>query len=415
MKRSGILILVLLAFALVLPVAAFADTSVRVTLSSNDVWVGDDHQANLKIDVLNTGTEPVTVTGYTVNGQTEAADITVNAGAVYRFNVKTTLDFGGESQKSVISNVSVTGLGTVSSNAMVLYQKTSVPVAFSVDPQSVVVDSGETVAYTIVFKNTGAYEYTDVTISMDGVVIVPAFSCAAGETKTFSTSKTYTQPSEHIFSYTFDYLEADGSTKTSGGSERVLISVYAKQPTGTLLAGAEFLPGVLTAMADENSGYDLRLYLKNHSDTVLSSVHVYDQNGTDYGGWSTIGIGKTAGMTVTLTPVEETIYTFTAYGTDANGEIRMIPADAVLIAVGSLPDDFGIIEPAADASAENTEPVTIAEASSNKKIYIVLGVIVGAIILSLLVIIMISSGRKTIVRKNPKKKSRKSKSGRNIF
>ena len=202
-----------------------------------------------------------------------------------------------------------------------------------------------------------------------------------------------------------------------GGSERALISVYKSQPTGSILPGAELLPSVLTAMADEDSGYELRLYLKNNSDTILTSVHVYDQNGTDYGGWSKIGIGKTAGMTVALTPVEETTYIFTAYGEDANGDMRMMTADAVLIAVGSLPDSFGTIdntETVADV-VESSEPVTIAEASTNKTVYLVLGVVVGAIVLSLLVIILISSGRKTIVKTKPKKKSSKGKSGRNII
>ena len=414
MKKIYLMVIALL-LVISLPVLAQADSSVRVTLSSNDVWVAEGEQASLKIDVLNNSTDAITVTGYTLNGLTESVDITINAGSVYRFNIKADIDFGTDIQKSIISSVTVDGLGTVSSNATVLYKKTSVPAVLTIDPLSTVVDSGETVAFAIDFTNNSAYDYTDVTIAVDGATIVPAFSCAAGETQSFSYSHAYSEASEHIFSYTFNYLETDGSTKTSGGSERATVSVYASQPTGTALDGAELVPGVLTAMADEDTGYDLRLYLKNNSSTALSAVHVYDQNGTDYGGWSKIGIGQTAGMTLSLTPVEETTYIFTAYGQDTNGEMRMMTADAVLIAVGTLPDGFGEVVTIDDTAtaAANTEPITIAEASTNKKVYVILGVIVGAILLSLLVIILLASGRKTIVRTKTKKK--KGKSGRNIF
>ncbi|MEX1308138.1 MAG: hypothetical protein AB1Z19_06410 [Eubacteriales bacterium] len=416
MKRINFIIIAFL-LVLCLPILVNADTSVRVTLSSNDIWVAEGEQASLKIDVLNTGTDPITISGYTLNGVTETTDITINGGSVHRFNLKTDIDFGTDIQKSVISSVTINELGTVSSNATVLYKKTSVPATLIIDPLSTVVNGGETVEYTIAFTNNSAYDYTDISIAMDKTTIVPAFSCAPGETQTFTYSRPYTKASEHIFSYTFSYLETDGSTKTSGGSERATVSVYASQPTGELLEGAELLPSVLTAMADEDTGYDLRLYLKNNSTTVLTSVHVYDQNGTDYGGWSKIGLGQTAGMTISLTPVEETTYVFTAYGEDANGDMRMMTADAVLIAVGSVPDGFGEVDTSGTVvnTTQDTEPITIAKASNSKKVYVVLGIIVGGIVLSLLVIVLLASGRKNIVRTKTRKKSSKGKGGRNIF
>ncbi len=145
MKRFFLLTIILGVLALAVPVLGYADSSVRVTLTSSDVWVGDGEQANLKIDVLNTGTEAVTVTGYTVNGQTDTTSTVVNSGAAYRFYVKSAISFGGESEKSIISSVTIDGLGTVSSNAMVLYKKTSVPAVLTIDPLSTVVDRGDKV------------------------------------------------------------------------------------------------------------------------------------------------------------------------------------------------------------------------------------------------------------------------------
>ncbi len=416
MKRFFLLTLLIVVLALALPVLGYCETSVRVTLTSNDVWVGNGEQANLKIDVLNTGTESITITGYTINGQTETTSTVVEAGAVYRFYVKATIDFGTTTQKSIISSVNIDSIGTVSSNAAVLYRATSVPAVLTIDPLSTVVKSGDKVEYTITFKNTSAYDYSNVSIDLDGAEIVTAFACAADEEKTFSYSKTYTQASEHVFSYAFDYLESDGSTQTSGGSERATVSIYLKQPSGTLLAGAELVPGVLTAMVEEGGAYSLKLFLKNKSDTALSTVHVYDQNGTDYGGWSKIGVGQTAGMTVSLSPVEETTYIFTAYGEDASGEMRMIKADAVLLAVGHLPGGFGQAGSGntAVATPKASEPISIAKASTSKKIYVTLGIVIGAIVLVLLLIVAAANGRKTIVRKGTRKKS-SGRTGRNFF
>ena len=216
MKRFNQIVIIAILLILALPLFGQADSSARVTLSCSDVWVGDDEQASLKIDVFNQGADPITVTSYTVNGQNTAESVTIDSGSTHRFNIKTTIDFGEQTQKSIISSMEIDGLGTVYSNAIVLYRKSSVPAELTVDPLSSVVDSGETVDYTITFTNNSAYDYTDVTISLDDKAIVTAFTCAAGESQAFSYSKTYTQPSEHIFSFTFDYMETDGSTRTSG-------------------------------------------------------------------------------------------------------------------------------------------------------------------------------------------------------
>lgn len=404
--KKQILLLTAVLVLLVLPVVANAAPDVRASLTINDVFISPGENAVLEIEVVNHDSSSAVTYGCAAEGVPLSRPITIYGGGTYTYYLEVPVDFGMNTEKGITATVDVEALGTISTNTVVVYEQLPAPTLttnFSVTPSgNVPTAPGEAVEYAISMTNTGSVFYGPIEILMDGTQIVPDFDLTVGQTRTFTHTQSYMSDTTHTFSYAVTYYHNGidhGFTLNNPINVQVdVLSIPAATPVPPQsLAGVKLRPSWLSAMVEAGGSMDVTLIFENNSGQSLKNVRVTDAFGMDYGGWSLVGNGQTAAMTVGLAPTEPTIYAFSATAMDQSNNTYVINANPISLTIGEMPTPTPQASDAIAAPQKPATPLPGAVPAANfgsRAIYILLGAIVFALLAGIIVIIIVANKRK---------------------